>query len=121
MNGAKTPEAAAANATEERRTPKVYGGLRSQWNIDARQQFDAWLRGSAGFELVDAPHTGLVKVPGYLTLDLRYAYRVNKDVELSIAGRNLIGARRYEYVADYVPSVPIEIKPSLFVGLRLGF
>lgn len=121
MNGAETPEAAADNAKEERRTPKYYGGLRSQWNITANQQFDVWLRGSAGFELVDAPFTGLVKVPGYLTLDLRYAYRMDKNIELSIKGRNLIGARRYEYVADYVPSVPIEIKPSLFVGLRLGF
>lgn len=121
MNGAETPEAAAANAVQEKRTPRHYGSLRSQWNLGANRQLDAWLRGSAGFELVDAPYTGLVKVPGYVTLDLRYAWRMNKDLELSITGRNLIGARRHEYVSDYVPSIPIEIKPSLLMGLRLGF
>jgi iron complex outermembrane receptor protein len=121
MDGADTPEAAADNAAQEKRTPKAYGGLRSQWNIAANQQFDAWLRGAAGFILPNSPFLNTVRVPGYVTLDLRYAYRINKDLELSVTGRNLIGTRRYEYIADYVPSVPIEIKPSLLVGLRLGF
>jgi len=121
MDGAETPEAAADNAAQEERTPKYYGSLRSQWNISPNQQFDAWLRGSAGFILRNSPYIDTVRMPGYVTLDLRYAYRINKDVELSVTGRNLIGARRYEYVSDYVPSVPIEIKPSLLLGLRLKF
>jgi len=121
MDGAETPEAAADNAAQEKRTPKYYGGLRSQWNISANQQFDAWLRGSAGFLLRNSPYIDTVRVPGYVTLDLRYAYRINKDLEFSVTGRNLIGARRVEYIADYVPSVPIEVKPSLLMGLRLGF
>lgn len=121
MSDAKTPEAADDNRTNERGTPKYYGGLRSQWNISSSQQFDAWLRGSGSYERLDAPYTNLVKVPGYVTLDLRYAYRVNKDLELSVTGRNLIGARRYEFVTDYVPSIPVEIRPSLILGLRLGF
>lgn len=121
MDGAETAEAAADNAAQEKRTPKVHGGLRSQWNIAANQQIDAWLRGSASFIVPNAPYVTTVRVPGYVTLDLRYAYRFNRDLEFSVTGRNLIGARRYEYIADYVPSVPIEIKPSLFVGLRLGF
>jgi iron complex outermembrane receptor protein len=121
MDGAETPEAAADNAALEERTPKHYGSLRSQWNISADQQVDVWLRGSAGFILRNSPYIDTVRVPGYVTLDLRYAYRINKDVELSVTGRNLIGARRYEYIADYVPSVPIEIKPSLILGLRVGF
>ena len=121
MDGAETPEAVADNAAQEKRTPKVHGGLRSQWNITANQQFDAWLRGASRMVVPDAPYVTTVRVPGYVTLDLRYAYRFNKDLELSVTGRNLIGARRYEYIADYVPSMPIEIKPSLYVGLRLGF
>jgi iron complex outermembrane receptor protein len=121
MDGAETPEAAADNTAQEKRTPKYYGSLRSQWNISPNQQFDAWLRGSAGFILPNSPYINTVRVPGYVTLDLRYAYRINRDVELSVIGRNLIGARRYEYIADYVPSVPIEIKPSLILGLRVGF
>lgn len=121
MDTALTPVAANDNSNQEKRTPKYYGGLRSQWNISAKQQFDAWLRGSAGYDLVNAPFTNLIRVPGYLTLDLRYAYRINRDLELSITGRNLGGPRRYEYVADYVPSVLTEISPSLLLSVRLGF
>ncbi len=121
MDGAATPEAAQDNAIQERRVPKHYGSLRSQWNITTNQQFDAWLRGSASLEQPNAPYLGMVKVPGYVTLDLRYAYRMNKDLELSVTGRNLIGARRFEYIGDYVPSIPVEIRPSLLLGLRLGF
>ena len=121
MDTALTPVAAADNATQEKRTPKYYGSLRSQWNLGANQQFDAWLRGSAGYDLVNSPFPNLIRVPGYLTLDLRYAYRVNRNLELSITGRNLAGPRRYEYVADYVPSAVTEISPSVLLGLRLGF
>lgn len=121
LDTAATPQAAADNATQEKRTPKHHGSLRSQWNLGANQQFDAWLRGSAGYDLVNAPYPNLIRVPGYLTLDLRYAYRVNRDLELSVTGRNLAGPRRYEYVADYVPSALTEISPSVMLGLRLGF
>lgn len=121
LNGATTPDAVADNAVLEKRTPEVYGGLRSQWNISTNQQLDAWLRGSSGFIRTNTPYIDTVRVPGYVTLDLRYAIRIRKNVELHLAGRNLTGARRYEYIADYVPSVPIEIQPSLHAGLRLGF
>jgi iron complex outermembrane receptor protein len=121
MDGATTPEAAEDNAMQERRVPRHYGSLRSQWNIAANQQLDVWLRGSASLEQPNSPYLGMVKVPGYVTLDLRYAYRMSKDLELSVTGRNLIGARRFEYLGDYVPSIPVEIRPSLLLGLRLGF
>ena len=89
--------------------------------MNHHQQLDAWLRGSSGFIRTNTPYIDTVRVPGYVTLDLRYAIRIRKNVELHLAGRNLTGARRYEYIADYVPSVPIEIQPSLHAGLRLGF
>ncbi len=75
----------------EKSTPRHHGSLRSQWNIDNKQQLDLWLRTSAGFERLDAPYTTTVRVPGYATLDLRYAYRVDKNLEIALIGRNLVG------------------------------
>jgi iron complex outermembrane recepter protein len=121
MDKALSPEAARDNLSQEHRTPKHFGSLRSQWNLSANQQFDAWLRGSAGFELPNAPYINTVRVSGYLTLDLRYAYRMNKNLELSLTGRNLVGPERFEYVGDYIPSIPVKVRPSLLLGLRLGF
>jgi iron complex outermembrane receptor protein len=54
-------------------------------------------------------------------LDLRYAHKVNKDLELAITGRNLVGANRTEFVSDYIPSVPVDIAPSLLLSARWKF
>ena len=121
LNQADSVEAVADNRGENKATPRHYASLRSQWNIGGSQQFDAWLRGSAGYERPRAPITDTVRVPGYVTLDLRYAYRLSSQVEVSLVGRNLIGGRRVEFVADYVPSIPVEIRPSVMLGARLEF
>lgn len=121
LDRADNPAAAQDNLVTERATPRHYGSLRSQWNVSAQDQFDVWLRGSAGFERINAPYSDTVRVPGYLTLDLRYARRVSKMLEISLSGRNLIGAKRYEFVSDYVPTIPVEIRPSAMLSARLEF
>lgn len=121
MDDSNNPLVQGAGKNAEVGTPHHYGSIRSQWNISANQQFDAWVRGSAGYDRVNAPYVNLVRVPGYVTLDLRYAHKVNKDLELAITGRNLVGANRTEFVSDYIPSVPVEIVPSLLLSARWKF
>jgi iron complex outermembrane receptor protein len=60
-------------------------------------------------------------VPGYVTLDLRYAHKIGSNLELALSGRNLVGQRRVEYVTDYVPATPVLIAPSAFVTARWKF
>ena len=110
-----------AAEADERGGPRHFGSLRSQWNISPSQQFDAWIRGSAGFERRNTPYTELVRVPGYATLDLRYGHKLNKDVELALSGRNLLGPRRIEFVSDYVPSPQTAVGPSLLLSMRWKF
>ena len=63
------------------------------------RQFDAWLRASAGYQrLTCAPITDTdASVPGYLTLDLRYAHKLGKAFRSrdQLAGRNLVGGDAY--------------------------
>lgn len=109
--------------------PRHYGSLRSQWNISPDHQFDLWLRGSSGLDLrngidkVPSPTGGITfsHVPGYVTLDLRYAYRLNKDLEFSLIGRNLIGGSRVEYISDYIPTAATKVSPTWLVGTRWNF
>jgi iron complex outermembrane receptor protein len=105
----------------EKGTPRHYGSLRSQWNIGANRQFDAWLRGSAGYERANVPYTDLAHVPGYVTLDLRYAHKLDKNLELAVTGRNLIGGRRVEFISDYIPSIPVVVGPSVLFSARWKF
>ena len=121
MDESDNPLVRGAGKNDEVGTPRHYGSLRSQWNLSANQQFDAWLRGSAGYDRINAPYTNLLRVPGYVTLDLRFAHKVNKDLELAITGRNLVGAKRTEFISDYIPSAPVEIVPSLLLSARWKF
>lgn len=113
----------------ERAHPPHVGSLRSQWNIAANQQFDAWLRGSSGIERQNqvntTPVTTIVptytRVPGYVTLDLRYAYRWNKDLELALIGRNLLQRGRIEYMSDFIPSATAQIAPTWMLTSRWSF
>lgn len=121
MDESSNPLVQGASMNDEVGTPGHYGSLRSQWNISANQQFDAWVRGAAGYDRLNAPFPDRVHVPGYVTLDLRFAQKLSKDVELAVTGRNLIGGNRIEFVSDYLPSVPVEIAPSLLLSARWKF
>ena len=113
----------------ERAAPRHYGSLRSQWNITPSQQFDIWLRASGGFDRVNlidtVPNTTgqptFTHVPGYLTADIRYAYRVNKDLEFALTGRNLINSHRLEYVSDFLPTAATAITPTWLISTRWSF
>lgn len=113
----------------ERAAPRHQASLRSQWNITPSQQFDLWLRSSSGMDrliLIDTvpSATGaptFTRVPGYVTLDLRYAYRVNKDLEFALIGRNLIGRHRLEYLSDYIPTAATEIAPTWLISTHWRF
>lgn len=121
MDDSSNPYIQSAGETDEKRVPRQHASLRSQWNISSNQQFDAWVRGSSGFDMKNAPYPNYVHVPGYVTLDLRYAHKVNKDLEVALTGRNLVGQRRMEFVSDYIPSIPIEIVPSVLLSARWKF
>lgn len=121
MDESADPVAQADGKLTEKATPRHYGALRSQWNISSTRQFDAWIRASGGYQRLNVPYTDTVTVPAYVTLDLRYAHKVNKSLELALSGRNLTGPRRIEYVSDYIASVPVEVGPSLLLTARWKF
>lgn len=129
MDEGKDAIANADAQMTERAKPRESTSLRSQWNMSTSQQLDLWLRAMSSYERVnitDATPTNstepsYVRIPGYVTLDLRYAYRVNKDLEIALIGRNLIGARRVEYLSDYIPTIANEIKPSAMFTTRWKF
>lgn len=129
MDRSSDPTVNADAEITERAHPHHVASLRSQWNIASNQQFDLWLRGSSGYQrlrLVDtAPNaTGAAtfdRVGGYVTLDLRYAYRWNKDLEFALIGRNLIGANRVETISDYIPTTSTEIPRTWLVSSRWTF
>ena len=70
--------------------PKNQFSLRSMLDVAPGHQLDLWLR-----HVATVPESG---VPGYTTLDVRYGWRFNKHLELSLVGQNLLKAAHPEFL-----------------------
>ncbi|MBK6975217.1 MAG: TonB-dependent receptor [Sterolibacteriaceae bacterium] len=95
------------------KAPRHTASLRSSYNLGRDWQLDGWLR-----------HTDRLAepaVPGYTELDLRLAWRVTRDLELSLVGQNLLHRQHLEWVGDYVPTRRLEVERSGYLKAKLAF
>ena len=46
---------------------------------------------------------------------------IRQGDRIALIGRNLLGARRFEYVSDYLPTVSTAMQPSLMLTSRWTF
>ena len=87
--------------------PDYQWTLRSSFDLPRRQEFDVMVRRA---DALPTPN-----VPAYTAVDLRYGWRVNERVALSIAVRNLLDAAHPEFGAAADRS---EIARSMLVQMR---
>ena len=95
------------------KSPRHSASLRSSYNVARDWQLDGWLR-----------HTDRLAeptVPSYTELDLRLAWRVMRDLELSLVGQNLLHSQHLEWVGDYVPTRQLDVERSWYVKAKLSF
>lgn len=117
----KTPssdpvEQASATAFEGR-SPRHQLSLRSSMTLSGQRQLDLWLRHVSTLKYADrAGRT----IPAYTTLDLRYAWKPTKGLELSLVGQNLLDRRHPEFVPDF-PSELLQIERSLYFKAKWQF
>ncbi|MBC7499423.1 MAG: TonB-dependent receptor, partial [Herminiimonas sp.] len=86
--GSKDTSAATGLATSD---PSNFWMLRSSHDIGPRQELDFTLR-----------HSGKLArpaVPSYTALDVRYGWKIRRDLELSVVGQNLLDGAHPEYGA----------------------
>lgn len=97
--------------------PQHQFSLRSSMSLADRQQFDLWLRhvGRLGGSASGS------NIPAYTALDLRYAWRPTRNLELSVVGQNLLDNRHPEFVPNLLPSQALEIERSFYVKAKWQF
>jgi iron complex outermembrane receptor protein len=86
--------------------PSNYWSLRSSWDVAHDKELDLMLR-----------HVGALSgpgVPAYTAVDMRYGWKLHRDLELSLVGQNLFDAKHAEYGAALARSV---YERALFVKL----
>lgn len=86
--------------------PSSYWMLRSSYDISARQEFDVTLRRMGAL-----PRP---VVPAYTTIDMRYGWKISRELELSVIGQNLLESTHAEYGA---PANRSESERSVFLKL----
>ena len=98
-------------------SPRHQGFLQASWSAARKTDVDALVRHVGR---LDAPAPG-VEVPSYTELDLRLAWRPRRDLELAVAGRNLLHASHAEFVSELGDMPALEVERSVFGQLRLSF
>jgi iron complex outermembrane receptor protein len=87
--------------------------VRSSADLGAGVQLDAVVR------YVDRiPATG---IDSYVELDARVAWRPTAQIELFVAGRNLLHDHHAELTPQYFPVVPTEVERSIYAGVTWWF
>jgi iron complex outermembrane receptor protein len=84
-----------SNGRNETADPEHQVSLRSALDLPGRMEFDAGLRWVGTLQNSQGPVAGTV--PDYLDLDLRLAWHITNQLELSVAGRNLLHDQHPEY------------------------
>lgn len=86
--------------------PQNQLSLRSSMNLSGNQQFDVWVRHVSRLPAID--------IPAYAAVDVRYAWRARKGLELSLVGQNLFDSRHPEFVSDNMPTRNVEIQRGVY-------
>lgn len=105
-------------------SPEYQVLVRSSMELGRHVDFDLALRyvselDSAGARIPGQPMSGSA-IPGYVTFDVRLAWRPVRNFEISVVGQNLAGSHR-EFNPTFMSSQYTEITPSAYVKLTFKF
>jgi len=92
---ADADSADTTNAPTEKQSPVHQWSLRSSMDLRDDLELDLWLR------YVDDIPT--LAIDSYLNLDVRVGWRIGKQFDLSLVGRNLLESQRLEYKSFFDP------------------
>lgn len=102
----------------EQNTPRHQAMLNNQWRLAPDWQLNARLRyqSSTGFYplgVLSLDAQEVTTVPAYTGLDLRLAWQYNRQVELSVMGRNLLKDRHTEFISSMPYTQAFDVRRSV--------
>jgi iron complex outermembrane receptor protein len=87
--------------------------VRSSADLGGGVQFDAVVRYVDRIPAID--------IDSYVELDARLAWKPTADLELFVAGRNLLEDHHAELTPQYLPVIPTEVERSVYAGVTWRF
>ncbi|MDD2499573.1 MAG: TonB-dependent receptor [Geobacter sp.] len=97
-------------------SPRHQGSIRSGFDLGKQVELDLWLRAVDRVDYIDQ-----VSIPGYLTMDIRLAWKPLKKLELSVVGQNLFQNHHPEYIPEFINTTASEVPRSVYGKLTWRF
>lgn len=97
-------------------SPRHQGSIRSGFDLGKQVELDLWLRAVDQVTYIDG-----VNIPGYVTMDVRLAWKPTKTIELSLVGQNLLQKRHPEYIPEFINTTASEVPRSVYGKLTWKF
>jgi iron complex outermembrane receptor protein len=91
-------------------TPRHQYTLRSGFDLGRQVVLDLWLRAVDQVDSIDQ-----TRIPGYVTMDARIAWKPAKNLELALVGQNLFQRYHPEFVPEFINTTVSET-PRCFYG-----
>jgi len=89
--------------------PRHQGSIRSGFDLGKQVEMDFWLRAVDRVAYIDQ-----TSIPGYITMDVRLAWKPVKQVELALVGQNLFQKRHPEYIPEFINTTASEVPRSVY-------
>jgi iron complex outermembrane recepter protein len=105
LDGTSVDEINKGNAEGD--TPQHQVSLRSGFDLGRQVTLDLWLRGTDRLASIDGS-----SIPGYVTMDVRMAWKPVKNLEFSIVGQNLFHNQHREFIPEYINTLPSQVVRS---------
>ena len=97
-------------------SPRNQFSLRSGFNLGKQVELDLWLRAVDAVRYIDT-----YRIPGYLTMDARIAWRPVRSLELALVGQNLLQRRHQEYAPEFIKTTASEVPRSVYGKVTWNF
>jgi len=107
LDNGSTDEINRSNAADG--APRHQFTLRSGFDLGRRVELDLWLRGADQIDSIDQ-----TRIPGYVTLDGRIAWKPVENLELSLVGQNLFQRRHPEFIPEFINTTASETPRSVY-------
>jgi len=90
--------------------------LRSGLDLTKQLELDLWLRAIGRVRYIDRS-----TIPGYVTMDIRLAWKPTKNLEFALVGQNLLQDQHPEYIPEFINTTPTEVPRGVYGKATLSF
>lgn len=93
--------------------PQHQLSVRSQYDLSDKLEVNLWLRYTS--------EISFYRIPGFVTMDVKLAYKPARNTELFVVGQNLFDRQHVEFFSDFLPAAQAFTLRGVYAGVQWRF